>query len=119
VFGTDATDYKLTSVSWPGVARESRETTHMGTTLTGQFGGRTYMPVDIADAGEVSCEGHFNPDLTPAIETAQGTLTIAFAGSGSWACTSAICTSFEATAPLEDISTFVATFKMSGGVTIT
>ena len=118
--GTPSTSvYEVTGLSWGGASRPEIETTHMGTTASpATFGGRTWMPGDVVNAGQLTVEGHFNPDLTPPIEAAAGELTIAWAGAGSWVAT-AICTSFELTVPMEEAMGFTATFQISAGVEIT
>jgi hypothetical protein len=111
--------YDITSASWSGLTRPEIDTTHMMTTASpSTFGGRTYIPGDFVDPGELTLEGHFNPDITPPIETAAGTATLVFAGTGSWVCTAAVCTSFELTSPIEDKMGFTCTIKMSGNVTV-
>jgi hypothetical protein len=127
--GTPSTSvYEITAANWSGMTRPEVGTTHMGTTVSpATFGGRTYIPGDFVDPGELSVEGHFNPSLTPPIEQAQGTLVLVFpagiatatAQTAKWTCTAASCTSFSMNDPMEDKMTFDATFKMSGGIEVT
>jgi len=117
--------YQITSLNWSGISRPEVQTTHMGTTVSPKtFGGHTYIPGDLVDPGELSVEGHFNPDLVPPIEQAQGALVVTFpaatatatAQTASWSA-NASCTSFNCNDPLEDKMTFDATFKITGAVT--
>ena len=126
--GTPATSvYQITSCGWSGISRPEVETTHMGTPVSPKtFGGKTWIPGDLVDPGELSVEGHFNPALAPPIEQAQGALTLVFpAGiatatnqTASWSAV-ASCTSFSMGDPMEDKMTFDATFKLSSTVTET
>lgn len=113
------TVYDVLSISWSGITRPEIQTTHINSTASpGTFGTHTWIPGDITDPGEITIEGHFNPDITPPIEVAAGNMTITFAGGGVWVAP-VICTSFEATIPMEDKMGFTATFKVSAGTNIT
>ncbi len=80
VFGTSGFTAEVMSISIDGIDRESIETTHLGTTVpaANQYGGRTYIPGDLADPGTTTIEINFNPDTLPPIGLAAETITITF-----------------------------------------
>jgi len=106
---------EILSIGWSGISREAIETSHMGTT-----GGRTFIPGDLYDPGELSVELNFEAtdDVTTPIAAAAETVTVTFPGSDTWAA-SGFMTSFEITDPLEDKMTASATIKFSGDITVT
>lgn len=115
------THFDITDVSWSGITRPEIETTHMNLAAPAGgllFGTRTYMPGDIVNCGEITLEGHLNPDLLIPIEAATGVLVIVFAGAGSWTTVGAMLTNFDFTVPLEDKMGFTATFQVTGDVLI-
>ena len=100
----------ITSISGIGGSRESLDVTHLGST-----GGRDFIPNDTVDFGELSIEGHWNGTLAP-IASAAETVTITISSSGgtkSWAGT-AFATSWETSAPLDDLVSYSLTLKSSG-----
>lgn len=109
---------ELLSLSWSGISREAVDTSHMGT-----VGGRTFLPGDLHDPGEVTAEVHLNSTEAPPIATTSApvtTLTVTFpavgtAATDAWTA-SAFMTGFEFTDPLEDKMTATATFKITGDV---
>lgn len=111
---------QITDASWSGISRASIETSHMGLSApgAGKFGNKTFMPGDLSDPGELRVTMHFNPDTRPPIDQAAETVTVSFAGAGSWAATGYM-TGFELQDPLEDKMVATATIKFSGNVTIT
>jgi hypothetical protein len=102
---------ELLSVSWTGIERAAIDTSHMGTT-----GGRTFIPGDLYDPGEIVAEVHLNTTDVPEITGNAGALTITFPDAETWSA-SAFMTGFEFTDPLEDKMTATATFKASGNIT--
>jgi hypothetical protein len=94
-------------------------------TAAGTIGGHTFMPPAYADAGEVTCTFHFDPDVSPPLNTAAETLQITWpkytgdATAANWAATGCFLTSCEVNDPLEDIMTITATWKISGNITVT
>lgn len=112
---------EITSISHSGMSRESIGTSHMGTT-----GGRTFIPGDLYDPGELSVELNFDPtdDVTAPLTNAAETVTVTIPNSPTattvttWAA-SGFMTGFEYTDPLEDLMTASATIKFSGDITIT
>jgi hypothetical protein len=107
---------ELIDLQLSGMSREALETTHM-TTDAGTIGGRTFMPPDYADPGEMTCTFHFDPDLTPPINSAAAGIVITFP-EGDTFTVSGFMTSFEVNCPLEDIMTATATWKLSGNIVI-
>ena len=125
-FGTSNFSSELTGLGWSGIARESVDTSHMGTSAAGatEIGQRTFIPGDLVDPGEISIELHFDPDQQPPIDQATETITISFplvagdATPADWAC-SGFMTDFELGVPLEDKMTATATLKITGNITLT
>ena len=101
---------ELMTVSWTGIERAAIDTSHMGTT-----GGRTFIPGDLYDPGEIVAEVHLNTTDEPEITGAAAALTITFPDAETWSA-SAFMTGFEFTDPLEDKMTATATFKCSGSI---
>jgi len=100
----------ITSISGVGGSRESIDTSHLGTT-----GGRSFIPSDLVDYGELSIEGFWNGSLAP-IASAAETVTITIgttAGSKAWAGT-AFCTNWETSTPLDDLVSYSLTLKCTG-----
>lgn len=108
--------YEITAMSISGLSREAIDTTNLATTANG-VGSKTYIGGDLSDPGELSVEGHFNPDDSPPIEGASGVGTITFAETATWAA-SMFLTAFDFDIPLEEKMTFTATFKLTGQITI-
>jgi hypothetical protein len=102
---------ELLSVSWTGIERAAIDSSHMGTT-----GGRTFMPGDLYDPGEIVADVHLDTTDNPEITGNAGALTITFPDAETWSA-SAFMTGFEFTDPLEDKMTATATFKASGSIT--
>lgn len=106
---------ELLSLSWSGLERPAIDTSHMGTT-----GGRTSIPGDLYDPGEITAEVHLNSSEPPPITAAATTLTITFpmtdTNPGDTWTASAFMTGFEFTDPLEDKMTATATFKATGSI---
>jgi len=125
-FVTSAFTFQLLSLSHSGINRESIDTSHMGTAApaAGKFGNRTFIPGDLSDPGEVTMEGHFNPDTIPPIDAASETIRIEFPLSAGGLTKakyefSGFMTSFEYEDPLEDKMTATFTVKATGNVTRT
>ena len=104
---------EVTSITWPGYARDAVEATHLNS--DDQF--REYIP-GLMDAGEVSIELNFVPSASDVIVaaltastigqfkiTAQGGVNVVF---------KAIVTSYQAQSPVDDRMTASATFKVTG-----
>jgi len=111
---------EILSIGWSGINREAVETSHMGTT-----GGRTFIPGDLYDPGELSVELNFEAtdDVTTPITSAAETVTVTIPNSptattvSTWAA-SGFMTSFEVTDPMEDKMTASATIKFTGDITV-
>lgn len=117
------TVYEITNVDWGGITRSEVEATHMGTVSPEagkEFGGAVWIPGSKVDLGEVTIEGHWNPDMTPPIADAVTTLTVDWGGLGAnntWAA-SGICNNFDFNDAFEDKMGFSCTVRMTGGLTI-
>lgn len=121
VFGTSGFNAYITNVSGPGITREAIETTHLGTT-----GGKTFIPGDLYDGGELTLDVMHDPSITvPMLAGNQPeTITITYptpAGmsSGATWSFSGFMTNYEPTAPLEDKMTATVTIKLTGNLTQT
>lgn len=110
----------IRSVTWGGMQREFLDSSHMATTN----GWMTFMPSDLKDAGELSVDLLFDPDMEPPIEGALETITVTApipAGgstAATWACSGAL-RSFEWTGPHDALMTATAALKFTGEPTIT
>ena len=113
VFATSAFAAEITDVTGPGLARDSVETTHQGTTSA-----RTHIPVDLFDAGELGFDIHFNPDTDPPIDAATEVITITWPSGATWVF-SGFLTAYEPGTPLEDKMTASITIKITGDIAIT
>ncbi len=126
VFGTSAFSAEVLDVSGPGLARESIETSHMGTSGpgAGSVGSKTFMPADLVDPGELSFDVHFNPDTVPPIHGDAETVTVTFpipaglTNGATWVGTGFV-TAYEPAAPPEDKMTASLPVKFSGSIAIT
>ena len=119
-FGSVFSSLKLANVSHSGIARNTVDASHLGSS-----GGKEFLASRMYDPGELSCEVHFDPSLKATIEgamtntgTAQalvitypngGTATTAWSAYG-------FLTGFEVTATKEELMTATATVKLSGDI---
>ena len=103
----------LLSISVSGISRPALDTTAMSTTTA-----RTFMPGDLYDPGELTCELQWDTDSTPStpLAAAAETVTITWPDSETMIF-SAFMTGFAINAPLEDVMTATATLKISGPIT--
>ncbi len=123
VFGTTPVALDITSIETSGASRESIDVTTLATA-----GGRTFIPGDLYDPGEISLEGHLDPNLGDALITKIGaikeTVTITFpipaggAAGATFAC-SGFLTEFDSSVGIEEEMTFSATIKLSDEITWT
>ena len=124
-FGTSGFSANLLSIDWDGIERAAPETSHMGSTkdADAEFGSRTFMAGDLANAGEVTATFQFNPDTTPPVGTVE-TITVTYPlASGdttpaNWAF-SGFMREYGAVAALEDVMECTAVIRAKTGVTIT
>lgn len=112
--GTTYTDVaEVTSITWPGYARDAVEATHLNSDDT--F--REYIP-GLMDAGEVTIELNFVPSSSDVIVAALTAATIGqfkiTAPGGVNVVFKAIVTSYQAQSPVDDRMTASATFKVTG-----
>lgn len=104
---------EILSIGWSGIARAPISSSHMGTTNA-----MTFEPAKLYDPGEIEVEIHFQRSATPPFLDAAETVTITWAGGGTWAA-SGFLTGFEITDEFEDKITARATIKFSGAITVT
>lgn len=122
-FGTSAWAAQLIGVNWNGISRESILTAIMST-----VGGRTFIPSDTYDPGEVVLEVAWDPDVPPPVvfngPTVPETVTITFpipsgGNVGGKLAASMFITGFEINDPWEERMTATVTLKASGDITQT
>jgi hypothetical protein len=125
VFATSAFAANIISVDGPSVSRESIDCTHLGTTKSMEF-----FPANLGDAGELSLEIEFDPDIAPPIadnasaNDVAETITITWplpAGqstAATWAF-SGFATSYSGGATSGERMTGSLTVKISGSITVT
>ncbi len=102
----------LLSIDGPNFSRPAIESTHMGSTTS-----RSYIPADLVEPGEISCEVEFDVQALPPISGAAATLVIVW-GSGAtlktWTWTNgAFMTSYKGGAKTGERMTGSATFKLT------
>ena len=104
----------VTALSGIGGTRESIDTSHLATT-----GGRTFVPSDLVDFGEISVEGHWDgtqPQITGS-STGTYSITIGTTTSKTWA-GSGFISSWESGTPMDDLISFSLTIKCTGTWTL-
>jgi hypothetical protein len=120
IVGTAQTCYKVNAVSLGGVSRDVVDASHLLTT-----GGKEFLASEYYDPGELSLEIHHDPSLNPInlltnASTTQ-TVNIHFANGGTsttkWSAYG-FASSFEASAPKDDMMTGTLTIKLSGDIGI-
>lgn len=120
IVGSAATCYKVNSVSLGGVSRDVVDASHLLTS-----GGKEFIASEYYDPGELSLEIHHDPSLNPvALLTNVGTaqvVNIIFANGGTstakWS-SYGFASSFEASAPKDDMMTGTLTVKLSGNLNV-
>lgn len=120
VVGNAATCYKVNSVSLGGVSRDVVDASHLLTT-----GGKQFIASEFYDPGELSLEIHHDPAINPVNlltnVSASQVVNIYFANGGTntalWSAYG-FASSFEATAPKDDMMTGTLTIKLSGSINI-
>lgn len=120
IVGSAATCYRVNSVSLGGVSRDVVDASHLLTS-----GGKEFIASEYYDPGELSLEIHHDPSLNPMslltnVGTAQACI-ITFAAGGSnvtnWSAYG-FASSFEASAPKDDMMTGTLTVKLSGNLNV-
>jgi hypothetical protein len=120
IVGAGATHYKVNTVSLSGVSRDVVDASHLLTS-----GGKEFIASETYDPGELSLEIHHDPSVNPLVvltnvSTSQ-VCTIFFANGGSsttqWSAYG-FASSFEATAPKDDMMTGTLTIKLSGSLKV-
>jgi len=105
---------KLLSVTWGGIERSAVETTVLDTS-----GGKTFMPGDNYDPGELTVEMQFDTDSAyiTALTAAAETVTITWPDAETAAC-SGFVTGFEiGNVTNEGVMTATVTIKLTGTIT--
>lgn len=126
VFATSAWVANKVMFDWDGMERRAHETSHLSTPAPGanQIANRTFMPGDLVDGGQITVNGHFNPNTNPPMHQTPETITATFplvAGDSTaaiWACTG-FFTGFRFGVPMDDLMTFTAVIKISGNISFT
>lgn len=103
---------RVLSIEISGIERGELDSTTMGSTA----GGKTFLPTDMYDPGEMSVEMQFDTDAAPPITGAAETVTITWPDAETWAC-SGWLKSLSVNAAAEDIMTATAVIKFTGSWT--
>lgn len=120
IVGNAATQYKVNAISLGGVSRDVVDASHLLTT-----GGKQFIASEYYDPGELSLEIHHDPSLNPVtlltnVATNQ-VCSIIFANGGTattiWSA-NGFASSFEASAPKDDMMTGTLTIKLSGNLNV-
>ena len=123
VFGTSGFTSEILDVAQPGVSRKSIDVSHMGTAApsAGSYGNMPFIPGRLSDAGELTLDVHYNPDVVPPIDLVAETITVTFPlvpGDSTPAkiVFTGFFTAFDPSFPLDDKMVASATIKISGSV---
>lgn len=124
--GTSSWSAELSSISWDGVTQASIDTSHFGLSAPAatNFGGRTFIPGDLADPGELTFSGNFNPnDPLPFLDGTTELVTVGWPTTGgtvdpTWA-GQGFATSFSMEGEDNGKMSFTISFKMTGEITVT
>ena len=111
VFGTTGFSANVTGINHSGLSRAAIDTSYLGTT-----GGRTFIPGDLYDPGQLTLEIDFDPASVIADEiysTAAETVTVTFPDASTLS-GSAFCTNLSFGVPLEDKQTGSVTLDWAG-----
>lgn len=114
-FGTNTFAGQITAATPSGITRESFDTSHLGTT-----GGRTFMPGDLYDPGELELAVLYNPSVRPSFTTGAETITIVYPNGTNTAslAASGFVTGFvPGNLTLEGLQEATVTVKFSGTIT--
>lgn len=105
---------KLLDVSWSGIERASVETTVLDTS-----GGKTFLPGDNYDPGELSVEMQLDTDAAwgTALSAAPETITITWPDAETWACSGFLTGLEVGNVTNETVMTVTATLKATGSIT--
>lgn len=123
VFGTSSWTPQIIDINWNGIERDSIPTSIMST-----VGGRTFIPSDSYDGGELVIEIAWDPDEPPPIvfngPTVPETVTLTFpvpsGGSvGAKLAATMFIRSLDIHDPWEERMTGTLTLKVSGNITQT
>jgi len=104
----------VTALSGIGGSRETIDTSNLATT-----GGRTFVPSDLVDYGEISVEGHWS-GAAPAItgsSTGAYSITVGTTTAKTWA-GSGFVSSWQTDTPMDDLISFSLTIKCTGTWTL-
>lgn len=117
-FGTTPITVEYTSIEVSGMARESIDVSHLGTTDY-----KIFIPSKLRDGGEITCEGLLDPDQGDALLTKLGasaeTITFTFptpagGAAGATLVVNGFMTSLEFGTPMEEEMPFSLTIKING-----
>lgn len=119
-FGTSGTSLSIRTLQHTGIGRAAAPTSHLGTS-----GGKTYIPGDTYEPGEITGTFLSDPDVQPPYTAAAETITITYpipagGASGATMAASGFVTNFD-DAALELDQEMVGSFtiKLSGNLTFT
>lgn len=103
---------RVQSMEISGIERAELESTTMASTA----GGKTFLPGDLYDPGEMTVEMQFDTDAAPPITGAAETVTITWPDLETWAC-SGFLKSISVNVTPEEIMTATAVIKFTGAWT--
>ena len=99
----------IRNIKHNNISRPAVDITHLGTTTA-----RTFMPVDLYDAGELVLEVLFDPGIVrPPITGTSENITVTFPDANTMACYGFL-TNWGYEIPLEDVIMAELTVKFSG-----
>lgn len=126
--GADFFTALITSIDWSGLERPALDSTDLAVDTTPgstTFGNALHIPASLANAGELTVNGWFNPDMTPPMVPGtvanSETITLTFPTIGAetaanWAF-SGFCKGYDVDCPLDALMTFTMSIRAQGGVT--
>lgn len=116
-FGSTAIALIVRNIDWSGVMREAIDVSHLGTT-----GGRTFIPGDLYNPGELTIEGILEQtiidEMVTKIGAAAETVTVTLPDTGTWAA-SGFVKEMEFSSPIEEEMTYTMTVQLTDEITAT
>lgn len=100
----------LTGIDWSGISRNSVDTTTFSTS-----GGKTFIPSDTYDPGELQVTLQFDTDVVPPIVDTEAECVITFPDAETWTA-QIFMTGYEFSAQDEEVMEATATFKVTGSI---
>lgn len=102
---------RILNIDWSGISRDALETTTTATT-----GGRTFIPSDTYDPGQLTVEIQFDTDASPPITSTAETVTVTWPDLETWSA-AGFLQDFSISAANEQVMTATAVVKFTGSIT--